>query len=125
MRLLFNNMNQKTIGNFGENLACKYLENKNYKILGRNIKVSRLELDIIASKSKKIDFFEVKTRIKNSETEKDIFLGAHQIKNLKKATIRYAALHKINFEFIRFNLIVILLDRQNKTALIKHYPDIF
>jgi putative endonuclease len=57
-------MDTKQLGNFGENIACKYLEKKGYKILDRNYVpswlkgVNKKEVDIIARKpgKKSIDF---------------------------------------------------------------------
>src|SRR3989339_119712 len=55
------NHNQK-IGKLGEDLACKYLQEKGYEILDRNIKTSFKEIDIVARIKEKIVFIEVKTR---------------------------------------------------------------
>lgn len=43
-------MNTKELGDFGENVACEYLVNKGYKIVGRNYRISFGEIDIIAKK---------------------------------------------------------------------------
>ena len=54
------NYNQK-VGQFGEDLAVKYLLKNKYKIIDRNVKISYKELDIIAKIKDKIIFVEVKT----------------------------------------------------------------
>jgi putative endonuclease len=59
-------MNTKDTGDKGEQLACEYLVNNGYKILGRNYRVNFGEIDIIAKKKgfftdKTIHFVEVKT----------------------------------------------------------------
>ena len=60
-------MNSKKIGDFGERIACYYLENKGYKILDRNYSrkwvggPQKGEIDIVAEKDKTISFVEVKT----------------------------------------------------------------
>ena len=42
-------MNNRQFGNFGEEIACKYLLDNGYKIIARNVHYSRFcELDIIA-----------------------------------------------------------------------------
>ena len=39
---------RREIGIWGENLACKYLKNNNYKIIQRNFSCKQGEIDIIA-----------------------------------------------------------------------------
>ncbi len=56
----FTSKNQR-IGELGENIACRYLINKGYKIKERNYTKKYGEIDIIASKSKIIYFIEIKS----------------------------------------------------------------
>lgn len=118
-------MKTQTLGHFGEELICKYLKNNNYKIINHNHRLGRLEIDIIATKAGRLYFFEIKTRIKNKESIKEIPLQKSQANNLKKAARRYAATHRINLELIHFDLIIVLLDRQKNIATIKRYENIF
>jgi len=57
-----NNKNNKELGNSGENTACLFLESKAYKIIEKNYRAYRKEIDIIARKDEYIIFIEVKTR---------------------------------------------------------------
>ena len=53
----------RKLGIYGEDLACKYLQAKGYKILKRNFRCRRFgEIDIVASKAEVLSFIEVKTR---------------------------------------------------------------
>ena len=52
-----------SLGKYGEDFACRYLQNMGYKILTRNFRCHRYgEIDIIAEKKGCISFIEVKTR---------------------------------------------------------------
>lgn len=53
-------MGTKELGNLGEDLACEYLVNKGFKILGRNCVLTIGEIDIIARNKGIIHFVEVK-----------------------------------------------------------------
>jgi putative endonuclease len=53
---------KRKTGDFGENMAVRYLRRKHYKILGRNCVFGKLELDIVAKTRTDIVFVEVKTR---------------------------------------------------------------
>lgn len=59
-------MKNKDRGNSGEKFAADYLVKKGYKIIERNKRLGRYEIDIIAQKKKTLCFFEVKTRSENS-----------------------------------------------------------
>lgn len=53
--------NQQT-GNYGEDLACKFLQKLGYKILERNYRIRGGEVDIVAKDKGTLVFVEVKTR---------------------------------------------------------------
>lgn len=55
-------MSTITIGDKGEDLACKYLQNQGYKILERNYRIRGGEIDIVAREKETLVFVEVKTR---------------------------------------------------------------
>ena len=50
------------LGRFGENAAVKHLKRKGYRILARNFRAGKNEIDIIASRKNEIIFIEVKAR---------------------------------------------------------------
>ena len=56
------NLLRKKIGRWGEELACRFYENKGYSILARNVYTTYGEIDLIARKSTELVFVEVKTR---------------------------------------------------------------
>src|SRR3989344_3756649 len=61
----------KTIGNLGEDIACRYLTNKGYTIVGRNYLKKWGEIDIICSTKSKLSFVEVKTVTREIKAGKD------------------------------------------------------
>lgn len=52
----------KEIGDWGENAACEYLEERGYEIVKRNFRLKCGEIDIIAMQDGCTVFAEVKTR---------------------------------------------------------------
>ena len=115
----------KKLGRRGEEIACEYLLKNKYKIIARNYKKGYQEVDIIAQKNKELIFVEVKTRLKNKESLFENPLLVRQVKNLKIAILNYAHDNKIDLEKIHLDLIFILVDKNKKTADLKHYRDIF
>lgn len=61
------------IGQIGESLASKYVENKGFFVIDRNYRKKWGELDIIAEKDGVIHFIEVKTVSRRSYGEKGRF----------------------------------------------------
>ena len=55
-------MSNKATGNYGEDLACEYLQKQGYKILERNYRIRGGEIDIVCKDSDTLVFVEVKTR---------------------------------------------------------------
>lgn len=55
-------MNNTELGLFGEGLAERFLLNKGYKILDKNVRFKKWEADIIAIVDQKLVVVEVKTR---------------------------------------------------------------
>ena len=53
----------KEIGDFGEKYCAKYIKKfKKLKIIGKNVTIGKLEMDIIATNDDYVVFIEVKTR---------------------------------------------------------------
>jgi len=52
---------KKKIGNLGEDIACRFLVKHGYSVLERNYWKKWGEIDIIAKKSKRLYFIEVKS----------------------------------------------------------------
>ncbi len=54
-------MNTRITGDKGEDIACIFLKNKGFKVIGRNYRKVWGEIDIIAQKTGIVHFFEVKS----------------------------------------------------------------
>ena len=83
---------QKQItGNLGETLACRYLEEQGFRIIGRNLHISHNELDIVAENDTRIIFVEVKTRSANDTELGDYGSAGRAVdKSKRKGTVKAA-----------------------------------
>lgn len=54
--------NRRTLGRRGEEIAARYLQERGYRILARNVQTLHGEIDIIARKEEVLVFVEVKMR---------------------------------------------------------------
>jgi len=125
--------NTKQLGTIGENIACRYLEEKGYRIRERNFSVDRGpikgEIDIIAEKEEKIVFVEVKAAIINSSL--DILFGPEdRVNPAKQRKIRRMAeiwLDKNNISLAlpwQIDVISIKINQKTKKAKIRYFENI-
>ena len=112
-------MNNKMIGNAGEDLACRYLEKQGYAILERNKHYSRFcEIDIIAQYKKTTVFVEVKTRKTNEFGTPQEAITKAKYENIRKGVQFYLAENKISD--YRIDVICITLKPDMKIEHLKN-----
>ncbi len=112
-------MTNKTKGNAGEDLACRYLKRNGYEILERNKHYSRFcEIDIIAKQKNTIVFVEVKTRNTNSYGTPMEAITRTKFENIKKGVQYYLAENKV--KDFRIDVIGITLKPELKIEHLKN-----
>ena len=97
------------IGKLGEDLACKYLQNKGYKILERNFEAKQGEIDIIALDKEELVFIEVKTRSNILYGKPAEVVNEVKQNHLIKTIEYYIYSRHLEDEFIRIDIIEIYL----------------
>jgi putative endonuclease len=99
---------KKKIGEKGEQLALKILRNKGYKILEKNWRFQKKEIDIIAQDGDLIVFVEVKTRQLSEYVEPDFAVGKRKQSLLIKAADAYLVNNNLDNE-ARFDIVSIVI----------------
>ncbi|WP_292008251.1 YraN family protein [Chryseobacterium sp.] len=110
-------------GKEAEEFAVTYLKDKGYKILTRNFRFQKAEIDIIAEKDNMIVVIEVKAR------STDVFLLPQEAVNKKKIRLIVSAADHYLEEYgrdneVRFD-IVSVLPNGNDTFGITHIENAF
>lgn len=114
-------MNNKTFGNAGEDLACRYLQKQGYEILERNKHYSKFcELDIIAKYKNTIVFVEVKTRKTTNFGVPQEAITKTKYENIKKGIQFYLTENKV--KDYRIDVISITIKPELK---IEHLKNIY
>ena len=119
-----NNLSERqNIGAEGEQIASDYLESKGFKIIERNYRCKRGELDIIAMENDILVFVEIKTR--KPDYLKQPFVSVTRSKEKKVLSIAdyYIYKNKIRNTRTRFDVISIVLDTPKPE--IKHFRGAF
>lgn len=96
------------LGNKGEDLAAGFLKKSGYKILERNWKWGKNEIDIIAEKDDRIVFIEVKTRSENPLMHPRTAITVEKQKSIIYAADGYIKRSRTDKE-ARFDLLFIVL----------------
>ena len=99
----------KIIGNEGEDIACDYLINRQYKIIERNFGCKQGEIDIIALDKNELVFIEVKTRSNYKYGEGVNAVNNFKQKHIYKSASYYVYKRNLNNEFIRFDVIEVYM----------------
>ena len=134
MPKVFTSETQK-IGEIGENIATKFLVKHGFVILDRNYTKKWGEIDIIAEKSNKLYFIEVKSvsRETLNDVTRDILDQYHpednmhpwKLKRMSRTIQTYLLSKKIPDEKEwQVDLVVVFLDIKNKKTRIKVVSDI-
>jgi putative endonuclease len=110
------------LGKKGEKLAIDFLIENDYKILEKNYRYLKAEVDIIARKKDVLAVVEVKTRSSDYFGNPQDFITPKKIKLLVSAIDYYVVQRDLNVE-VRFDIIAII-HQKNKTK-IEHLENAF
>lgn len=128
-------MDSKKLGGLGEKIACRFLENKGYKILDKNYyekstAVSKGEIDLVAEKDRIISFIEVKTS-KSVPLKRDAFFPEDRVnfkkqKQLIKLSQMWLLEKKIPLDSKwQIDVVSVRVDLNSKKAGIRHIRNAF
>lgn len=106
-------------GSKGEELAVDFLERQGYKVLSRNFRFRRFEIDIVARRDDWLLFIEVKTRSNVGYGEPEEFVHALQSGRILEAAEEYML--SINWQgHVRFDIISVVVGAHTE---IIHFKD--
>ncbi len=118
------NFNSKSIGAEAEKLASEYLLKIGYKIIKKNFRFGKGEIDIIAEDGDILVFIEVKYRRNMEKGDPLLAITQSKIKQLKKIAEGYYFINKIKSRDCRFDVISLLGDL-NQNPEIYHIKTAF
>mgnify|MGYP003147449235 CR=1 FL=1 len=110
------------LGKKGEQLAIDFLQKNKYKILEKNYRYLKAEVDIIAQKGEVLAAIEVKTRTSAYFGNPEEFVNPKKIKLLLSAIDNYVIENDLDVE-VRFDIIAIITNQ--KETKIEHLEDAF
>lgn len=115
--------NTTAIGQIGESLARKYLENKGYQVIEQNYRTKYAEIDLVVKKQSVLIFVEVRTKKGQLFGSPEETINRQKLKKLELNAAGYVARKKWKGPY-RIDAICVVLNSDNKVARIEHYQDI-
>lgn len=122
---------RRATGARGERLAVQHLERAGYRVLERNFRCSRGELDVVAADHRSLVFCEVKTRIGGTRRGPDAPLdaiGPHKRRRLRTLASIWLSQHdgdRPRPPMIRFDAIGVTLDAAGRLLALEHVEGAF
>lgn len=113
----------KQLGDAGEDAAEKFLKNSGFKILQRNWRQGRWEIDIIALEKDVLVFFEVKTRTHGGISSPIDAINVRKKNAMLKAITMYLTQYKLWSKACRID--ILCLEWNGETFSIEHYRNAF
>jgi putative endonuclease len=123
---------RRELGDKGEDVVCKYLEGKGYRILERNYWKPWGEIDIVAEKGSKLSFVEVKSVSRDLSHETSRGYGSREtyrpeenmhpakVRRLHRAIQTYLLDHKVSERTLwQLDLACAFLDFSTHTARVE------
>lgn len=123
--------NSQKIGQIGEDVACEFLQQKDFSILERNYTKKWGEIDIVAEKDKILYFIEVKSKSvssldfmleENGRPEENIHLW--KIKRLRRVIETYLIGKRLGAVDWQFDILIVYLDLEKRKARVKRMENI-
>ena len=106
-------------GSIGENLAAEYLVGKGFRVVEKNYRWRKAEIDLIVQREDWLIFVEVKTRSSNAYGEPETFVSDFQRRLIYEAAEEY--IYKTNWQGnIRFDIVSV---KPSRIPEIVHFED--
>lgn len=116
---------QQAIGRWGENLAEKYLTQKGYNILARNLRSEYGEIDILAENEGVLAFVEVKTRTNLVFGNPESAITPRKLAHMRAAALAYIQNHPAYDDLAwRVDVLAILQLRNQRDPEILHFENV-
>ena len=112
-------MERQEIGKLGEKLALRHLKKRGYRILDRNFRCRRGEIDIVATQKDYLVFVEVRTKTTAAFGTPEESITQTKKDHLIAAALTYISEHQKLPPLWRIDVVAIELDQKGKSKRIE------
>ncbi len=110
---------RQDIGQLGEKLALRHLKKRGYRILDRNFRCRRGEIDIVATQKNYLVFVEVRTKTTLAFGSPEESITQAKRDNLIAAALTYINEHQKLPPLWRIDVVAIELDQKRRSTRIE------
>lgn len=114
-------MERQHTGRIGEARVASYLREKGYVIRGSNVRVGRLELDIIAQRGRVLAVCEVRTK-STTFLDREWWFPEAKRERVRRAAVEYWRVHAPHLS-LRVDAAIVVL--RGGEQLVEYYEDAF
>jgi len=120
-------VDRAALGRRGEDAVAALLRERGFAILGRNVRVGRLELDLIARRRDLLVVCEVRARTSTAFGPPVETIGPEKVRRVRQATARWLATEgrDLGRVRLRFDAAGVLLNRAGEVTSLDYYEDAF
>ncbi len=113
----------RSTGAIGERMAADYLEQQGFRILERNYRYERGEIDLVAEEGDELVFVEVKTRRTKTFGEPEEAVQEMKQEHIRNTAEGYLLERHLEEKIFRFDVVAVLL--MGEKPEINHIRDAF
>ncbi len=118
-----NQDHKQQFGKWGEDQAARYLEEKGYQLVARNVRTEYGELDLVVIKEGKLVFVEVKTRSSGKYGRPEEAITEQKIQHLVESALSYIAENPQVPGDWQIDVIAIETGQPGQDPVITHFED--
>ena len=113
-------------GRYAEAMAAAFLSLRGYRVVERNFRYSRLEIDLIARRGSLLAVVEVKYRATLRKGGARAAVGATKQRDLETAAVGYLRVRGLTGIVVRFDVVTVEpVDGDGAGVILRHFPGAF
>lgn len=111
------------LGRWGEEQAERYLVRRGWRVLARNYRFGRREVDLVVRKGAVVAFVEVKTRAGTGFGTPQEAITGFKRQEIEAVAMHFLKCHGFTDVDVRFDAVGIVLNRETRVLRLEHVPD--
>lgn len=104
------NAERASLGQRAEQIACDHLERNGFEIVGRNVRVGRLEMDVIARRGTLIVVCEVRSRRSDRVMTPAQSIDYRKVAHVRAAAAQWIRTARLGTNQLRFDVASVVFD---------------